>query len=94
MMRIRRVSALACTAALVFSLLGCQSKDPAQEQAAFDEFMEQMFVDAMESDYTTAHVYLQDPSAYGIDADAIEVNLGSRFDEASMQAAEDAFMET
>ena len=94
MMRIRRVSALACTTALVFSLLGCQSKDPAQEQAAFDEFMEQMFVDAMESDYTTAHVYLQDPSAYGIDADAIEVNLGSRFDEASMQAAEDAFMET
>ena len=65
MMRIRRVSALACTTALVFSLLGCQSKDPAQEQAAFDEFMEQMFVDAMESDYTTAHVYLQDPSASG-----------------------------
>ena len=57
MMRIRRVSALACTAALVFSLLGCQSKDPAQEQAAFDEFMEQMFVDAMESTQQPMYIF-------------------------------------
>lgn len=94
MMQIKKILAILCAAILLFPLTGCQSKDPKEEQQAFDEFMEQQFVDAMQSDYTTMHTYLQDPSAFGIDEDAVEVSLGTRFDEKSMQEAKESFEES
>ncbi len=94
MMRIKKAFTIVCATVLIFPLTACQSKDPQEEQQAFDEFMEQLFVDSMQSDYTSAHTYLQEPEDFGVDQDSIEVSLGTRFDEESMQEAEESFKET
>lgn len=88
---------------LVFSAAGCQpqeaqpqtqSDEPTAEQERFDAFIEKEFVDTMESDYTTAHVYLQDPEAFGVDPDQISVSLGTRMDEESQEEAMASFTAT
>ena len=88
---------------LVFSAAGCQpqeaqpqtqSDEPTAEQERFDAFIEKEFVDTMESDYTTAHVYLQDPEASGVDPDQISVSLGTRMDEESQEEAMASFTAT
>lgn len=94
MIRMKKMLTIICSIALLFSITACQNKDPEEEQAAFDDFMEQQFIDSMQSDYTSAHTYLQDPEKYGIDVNAMEVNLGQRFDEASLQASKEAFKES
>lgn len=93
MLQFKKVTALACAAALLFSG-GCQGKDPAQEQEEFDDFIDQVFVDSMESSYLSMHIYLRDPAAYGVDEEAVEVSLGARFDEESMQESKEDFQET
>ena len=88
---------------LVFSAAGCQpqeaqpqtqSDEPTAEQERFAAFIEKEFVDTMESDYTTAHVYLQDPEAFGVDPDQISVSLGTRMDEESQEEAMASFTAT
>ena len=88
---------------LVFSAAGCQpqeaqpqtqSDEPTAEQERFDAFIEKEFVDTMESDYTTAHVYLQDPEAFGVDPYQISVSLGTRMDEESQEEAMASFTAT
>ena len=78
-MKILQKCALFClTLTLLFSAAGCGSAQPVTEQQRFDAFMEQVFVSAMESDYTTAHTYLQIPENFGVDTEKIAVNLGAR----------------
>ena len=88
---------------LVFSAAGCQpqeaqpqtqSDEPTAEQERFAAFIEKEFVDTMESDYTTAHVYLQDSEAFGVDPDQISVSLGTRMDEESQEEAMASFTAT
>ncbi len=55
---------------------GCGSAE--EEQKKFEEFLQSEFVTYMESDYTTAHIYLQNPEQYGIDMEQIDVGLGMR----------------
>lgn len=59
---------------LALSLMGCQNVE--EEQRKFDEFLNSEFVKAMEEDYTTVHVYLKNPEAYGVDMKNVEVGLG------------------
>ena len=66
--------AAALSAVMVLSLAGCAKAGPED----FDRFMDEEFVSAMESDYITAHTYLEDPSAFGVDLSETPVNLGSR----------------
>lgn len=74
---LKPLSLLLTACLFLLPLSGC--KDAQEEQAAFDAFIEQEFVSVMESDYTTCHVYLQDPESFGIDREAMEVSLGARF---------------
>lgn len=94
MMQIRKLMALGCAAAMLFATAGCQGKDPQGEQEKFDAFLEQEFVDAMEGNYVNAHVYMQDPESFGVDASKMEVSLGSRFDEATFDQSREAFKES
>ena len=94
MMQIRKLMALGCAAAMLFATAGCQGKDPQGEQEKFDAFIEQEFVDAMEGNYVNAHVYMQDPESFGVDASKTEVSLGSRFDEATFDQSREAFKES
>ncbi len=54
------------------------------ESERFDEFLEAEFVEAMESDYTTYHQFVENPDDFGIDVSKIEVNLGPRISQESI----------
>lgn len=60
---------------VLFLFAGCHTKT---ESEKFDEFIQQEFVDSMESDYTTAHVYLENPKDFGVDTSKLTPNLGAR----------------
>ncbi len=87
----QRLSLLAVAALLALSAVGCQQQaNPALEQQRFDAFIEQEFIRAMESDYLTAHTYLQNPENFGVNRNNITVQLGARPDETPSEAAQQA----
>ena len=86
MSKFKKISSLVLAALIVFSTAGC-STNHEEEQKEFDAFIEKEFVEAMESDYTTMHVYLEQPEKYGVDKTKVEVNLGTRVDEESQKEA-------
>lgn len=75
---IKRLSLLALSGIMALSLGACSSKDPQEEQKKFDRFIEKQFIQQMESDYTTMHVYLKQPQKHGVDPTKVKVNLGER----------------
>ncbi len=75
---IKRLSLLALSGIMALSLGACSSKDPQEEQKKFDRFIEKQFIQQMESDYTTMHVYLKQPQKHGVDPTNVKVNLGER----------------
>ena len=70
---------------MIASLWGCGSepKENPETIQKFNEFIENDFIETMESDYTTMHVYLEHPEKFGIDPSKVEVSLGSRPDKIS-----------
>ena len=87
MKQVKRLIVLMLVGIMVLPMASCSKKDKAEEQKKFDEFIEREFVETMESDYTSMHVYMQNPEDFGIDTDKVEVNLGTRLDEKSQQKA-------
>ncbi len=77
MKKLRGIALLLLSAALIVSAAGC-GQSPYREQEAFDAFIRQEFIQTMESSYLTTHTYMQDPAAFGVDTEKIEVNLGPR----------------
>ena len=75
---IKKFSLLSLAFILAYSIVGCQQIDTSQEQKQFDEFIQQEFIKTMESDYVATHIYMQNPEAFGVDLDQIEVSLGAR----------------
>lgn len=88
-MRGHKLFNLFLSSILMFSLLGCQKEEDSVVQQQFDEFMEQEFVDSLESDYVTMHILTENPESYGVDADEVEVNLGTRLDPKTLEASLD-----
>ncbi|MCD7840713.1 MAG: DUF885 domain-containing protein [Erysipelotrichaceae bacterium] len=78
---------------LCITLVACNS-NTTKEVSAFTEFINQEFIDEMESDYLTMHTYLENPEDYGIDENKVEVNLGSRFDEDTLEENKQVVQET
>jgi len=72
---------------MLLTITGCQGKSSEEVQKEFDTFIEQEFIDAMESDYMTMHVFLENPENYGIDISKVKVGIGSYLDEASQKEA-------
>jgi len=74
---------------MIISLSGCTADtNNKDERASFDRFIERQFIETMESDYTTAHVFLEHPENYDVDISKLTVNLGVRLDEESMRNQE------
>lgn len=86
MNKLKKISSLILATLIVFTTVGC-STNHEEEQKKFDAFLEKEFVESMESDYTTMHVYLEQPEKYGVDASKVEVNLGTRVDKKSQKEA-------
>ncbi|WP_416326134.1 DUF885 domain-containing protein [[Eubacterium] hominis] len=71
---------IALSILLIATLGGCTKKDAGEEQQKFDEFINRQFVETMESDYMSTHVFLEHPENFGVDVSKIKVNLGERID--------------
>lgn len=69
---------------VILLFAGCSGQT---ESEKFDAFIQQVFVDTMESDYTTAHVFMEEPKTFGVDESKITVNLGERIDETAMESS-------
>lgn len=80
MRKLKKISSLLLAILIAFSTVGCSSNHE-EEQKKFDAFLEKEFVEAMESDYTTMHIFLEHPEKYGVDESKVKVNLGTRIDE-------------
>ncbi|MCI8541196.1 MAG: DUF885 domain-containing protein [Erysipelotrichaceae bacterium] len=74
---------------LAIGIGGCQEQanvgNNEEMQKQFDEFIETDFVDTMESDYLTMHIYLEHPENYGVDSSKTTVQIGEKFDENAME---------
>lgn len=84
-----RLCAAALAAAMTAGLAGCGGRTvsgfaAADENERFDAYLEKEFIETMESDYSTLHVFLENPEAYGVDRGKVSVDLGMRFDEESV----------
>ena len=80
---------------IIASSTGCsqQPQENPEMIKAFDQFIEKDFIETMESDYTTKHIYLENPQDYGVDSSKVEVSLGSHPDKISEEEREE-FQET
>ena len=79
-MRISKLLSSLVSIALFLSIAGCQNVDEKTAQADFDAFIEQEFIDTIESDYLTYKTLIDDPKKYDIDPRNIAVDLGQRLD--------------
>lgn len=91
---------------LVFSLAGCQTSDnnvsstdesaSVQTNEEFAAFLDEYVLDIISSDYQSVHMFFEDPSAYGIDKQDLEVSWGNveytAEDKAETQAYKDKLM--
>lgn len=77
MNRLKRAAALVLAGLLTVSLAACNVRSEAEEQQAFDAFMHEQFVAAMQADYLTAHVFLENPADFGVDVSQMEVRINA-----------------
>ena len=85
MKRVSRFGSLLLALRLALSMAGCGNKAE-KEQARFDAFMDEQFVQALEQDYTAMHILTQTPESFGVDRSQVTVGLGLRYDEESQRA--------
>ncbi len=52
---------------MICSLGACSKKDPQEEIAAFETFINKEFQESMQNDYLTMHSYFTKPKDIGID---------------------------
>ena len=75
---LKRISLLLLSLVMIISLSGCTADtNNKDERASFDRFIERQFIETMESDYTTAHVFLEHPENFDVDISKLTVNLGA-----------------
>lgn len=71
---------------MALTLAGCKEKLGDEEaQKQFDEFIQNDFVDTMENDYLTMHIYLEHPEDYGVDPANVNVQIAEKFDETQFE---------
>lgn len=77
----KRAGALAAALVLGISLVGCQTQPltPQEEQARFDDFIQNDFVQSMESSYWSASQFLEHPENFGVDTNKTDTSAESYF---------------
>lgn len=85
MMKIKKIGLLSLTALLALSLVGCSNKEKTgsnpEEQKKFDAFINTQFVNTMQDDYLSMHIYTEKPQNFGIDKSKVKVQIGDRYDD-------------
>lgn len=94
MKQMKKLIGIIVSAALTLSMSGCQNKGNTEEQKKFDEFIENEFIETMESDYTAMHVFLQHPENFGVDPSKVEVTIGSKEDEETRKEIKEEVRQT
>lgn len=87
MKKAKKALLLLLTAALILSSTGCHNENTQQD---FDAFIEDEFVSTMQSDYITAHSYLQKPEDFGVDVSKLEVSLGLTYSDEDLELAKES----
>lgn len=94
----KKLTILSLSALLAFSISGCSKKDAKEEQEQFAAFIQEEFVESMESNYLNTHVFLENPEDFGVDTSKITVEIDALPTEenkaeqlASMEASEKKF---
>lgn len=64
---LKKITLCALSAAMICSLGACSKKDPQEEIAAFETFINKEFQESMQNDYLTMHSYFTKPKDIGID---------------------------
>ena len=75
MKKLKRTAALVLSALMALTLTACGARSQVEEQQAFDAFMHEQFVAAMQDDYLTAHVFLENPQDFGVDTSQMVVRI-------------------
>lgn len=75
MKKLKRLSLLSLSGLLALTMVGCSSKDNTEQQKKFDEFIEQEFVETMESNYLNTHILMEHPEKYGIDVSKLPMQI-------------------
>ena len=80
MNKIKQLTTILLALILTISISGCNNQnsgDADKTQTEFDQFIEQEFIDTMESDYTSLHSFIENPENFGIDLNNVEIGFGS-----------------
>ncbi|MEG0330672.1 MAG: DUF885 domain-containing protein [Longicatena sp.] len=85
MKKLRRLFLCSLSLMLSISLFGCQSKDNTTQQASFNEFITSEFIDEMENDYLTTHIYLEHPENFDVNKQEIEIQIGEEINDKTIQ---------
>lgn len=86
----KRITLLSLSAILALSLFGCNKRDTKEEQKKFDEFINTEFVETMENNYISTHIYTEKPEDFGIDKSKVKVQIDDLMnDETDKKIAEE-----
>lgn len=66
--------------ALTFSLVGC-SPNQSQVQKEFDSFVLKDLKESVEDDYSTYHIYFENPEKYGFEKENVDIDFGEVFND-------------
>ncbi len=81
---------------MMLGMVGCSndtSLDSETMQKQFDEFIQQDFIDTMENDYLSMHIYLEHPENYNVGASKATVQIADKFDENDFASDQDELKE-
>lgn len=97
MNKIKQLTTIFLVLILTIFVSGCSNQnsvDANKMQEAFDQFIEQEFIDTMESDYTTLHSFIENPEDFGIDLNNVEISLGNGYSEEEFKKTKKLIDET
>lgn len=90
MNKIKRLTTIFLALILTISISGCSNQnsvDASKMQKEFDQFIEQEFIDTMESDYTSLHSFIENPEDFGIDLNNVEIGFGNGYSKEEFEKA-------
>lgn len=97
MNKIKQLTTIFLALILTISISGCSNQnsvDASKMQKEFDQFIEQEFIDTMESDYTSLHSFIENPEDFGIDLNNVEIGFGNGYSKEEFEEAKKLTEET
>lgn len=80
MKTLKKIAILTLSAFLIFNLTACSKDSETEERKRFDQFIETEFIEEMEDDYITMHVFLENPESFGVDESRVKRQIMGEVD--------------